>query len=140
MERWLGGDVMLVAQSGKSEADRYRTALETVFGLDSASALIVAPQCPALTRKHLQQALGMLQQQEDMVVGPTGDGGCYLVGFNNLHPDVLAGIDWSGDNLAQQLKQAGHANGLKVAELEPLRDCDSDEDLVYHWALGYVQD
>ena len=138
MARWLGDRALLVGQSGKTVADRRRTAIDTVFESNYDSALILDTQCPALTERHLSRALESLASN-DIVVGPTADWGCYLVGLKQPFPDGFADIAWAGNNLPEEIDKAGREHGLKIANLEMLLDCDTADGLVYNWAMGHVQ-
>jgi glycosyltransferase A (GT-A) superfamily protein (DUF2064 family) len=54
-----------------------------------------------------------------MVIGPTADGGCYLIGGMPPLPDVFTGLPWGSDALAETRTRLAH---LRVAwrELRPL--------------------
>ena len=138
LARWLGGRAMLVGQSGKTNMDRRRAAIKTVFESNCDSALILDTRCPAMTEKHLSVALESLVSN-DIVLGPTSDGGCYLVGFKQPFAEGFGDIAWSGDDLPGEIYKAGCEHGLKIANLETLRDCDTADGLAYNWAMGHVQ-
>ena len=64
-----------------------------------------------------------------MVVGPSEDGGYYLVGMTRLHRQLFLGIPWSSDRVMEEtLKMAGRA-GITVSLLPMWRDVDTAADL-----------
>jgi uncharacterized protein len=65
----------------------------------------------------------------DVVVGPTHDGGYYLVGAKAAHPGLFAG-DGMGTNTAlEALLAHAHALRLSVGFTEPFYDIDVESDL-----------
>jgi len=66
------------------------------------------------------------------VIGPSLDGGYYLIGFKNetFSPRVFDGIHWSTESVFEKthLKSA-RPGGLAVHTLKPLRDIDTVNDL-----------
>ena len=102
--------------------------------LASAAAAVDGPvvvtgtDCPSLTADHLTAAFHCLQSA-DVSLGPAVDGGYYLLAMRRFHPELFRGISWSTDRVAAQTRAAAAAAGLTVAELPPLGDVDTPDDL-----------
>ena len=137
--RWVGSEAMLVPQQGATPAVQRSHALQQVFGMAYETVLILGSHCPAITPHHLRQAMGVLQSH-DLVLGPTDDGGCYLVGVRKPFPELFEQIDWEPDSMFEAFAGAGKTLGLRCASLDPLCDFDSKEDVPYNFAMGFVQD
>ena len=113
--------------------------LKRTFELSAKKTLILGTHCPAIIPQVLRRAVCALDRH-DMVIGPTDDGGCYLIGVKKFHKDVFAGLVWDPENLFQEITTAAVKNGLSYSCLNTLRDFDGENDLNYNWSLGYVQD
>ncbi len=139
MRRWIGSDAMLIPETGKKTVERRQNAIQTVLGLAYDKLLVLGVHCPAMTAMELKNAVIALDTH-DVVVGPTDDGGCYLVGIKQAHPDLFEDLSWSADGLFEELTAAAGAKGLSCTTLPVLHDFDSEDDLGYAWAMGYIQD
>ena len=66
----------------------------------------------------------------DVVLGPSTDGGYYLISMRTLHPEIFTGIPWStGDVLSATLKKA-QETGLRTKLLAEWDDIDTYQDLL----------
>lgn len=92
------------------------------------SVIIIGSDCPGVTAYVLQQAAARLADH-DLVLGPSLDGGYYLIGMRQPRCELFTGIDWSTDRVAAQTIDAAHRLGLTCALLERLSDIDRPEDL-----------
>ena len=63
------------------------------------------------------------------VLGPTFDGGFYLLGFDGHYPELVNKIDWKPGNVYRQIKERLDAQGLAWQELELSYDIDRPEEL-----------
>jgi len=103
-------------------------ALTAAFNRGYAHALLVGTDIPNLAARHYECAKALLQTT-DVVLGPTEDGGYYLVGAKHPVPALFADISWStGEVLAQSRARADRA-GLVVGLLDPERDLDTFDDV-----------
>ena len=96
--------------------------------------VIVGSDIPQLSAAHVAAGFDALGHA-DAVIGPSPDGGYYLVGLKRVPkvPDAFSHVRWSGPNArADTLANLDH---LKVAMLEPLGDIDSGEDYA-RWRAG----
>ena len=62
-------------------------------------------------------------------MGPTEDGGYYLIGCSQPHPALFQGIAWSTESVFEETIKVANAESLRVAKLDTLRDVDTVEDL-----------
>jgi glycosyltransferase A (GT-A) superfamily protein (DUF2064 family) len=64
----------------------------------------------------------------EVAIGPTDDGGYYLLGLSQPQPSLFSGIAWSTSEVcAQTLARAAEA-GLRVHLLPQLADVDTEDD------------
>ncbi|MFU8866142.1 MAG: TIGR04282 family arsenosugar biosynthesis glycosyltransferase [Rhodobacterales bacterium] len=88
----------------------------------AAPVLVVGSDIPVLAARHIRQALSALQQNE-LVFGPSEDGGFYLVGANSPPPsDIFSNVTWSSPTaLAQVIAQCPGTPAL-IDRLDDLDD------------------
>jgi len=78
----LGSGVHLFPQNGEGIARRVADAVARVYSHVTAPILVVWPDLPQLRPEHAQAALSDLADGADLVLGPTFEGGFYLVGLS----------------------------------------------------------
>jgi rSAM/selenodomain-associated transferase 1 len=122
---WLPPGFEVMRQRGDGLAERLSNATR-----DIGEALVfVGMDTPQVTRALLCDALDRLAGA-DAILGPTTDGGYWIIGLREPDPSAFADIPMStagtGDAQRERLQQLG----LRTIELEPLRDVDSYEDAV----------
>jgi uncharacterized protein len=106
--------------------------IERIFNyglLQAPAVIVIGADSPALTAAHLQAALDALQRN-DIVVGPSADGGFYLLGLHRGPAGLLYSLPWSSSQTLQILKSRIAERWLSIAELEPLFDVDTPSDLL----------
>lgn len=108
---------------------RMKAALEVMFEKYHADkALLIGVDIPDIDRRILRRAFSALDSTE-LVIGPTTDGGYYLIGMKRLIPALFEGIDWGTDRVLQQSLAIARAGGVECELLERLNDLDTAEDL-----------
>ena len=95
-------------------------------------ALVIGSDIPSLTISVINKAFDYLDTA-DAVLGPTQDGGYYLIGFSKktFLPDVFHGIQWSTSSVFQNTIDIFDKSCSKVRLLSRLRDVDTFEDLLF---------
>ncbi|MBU4001765.1 MAG: TIGR04283 family arsenosugar biosynthesis glycosyltransferase [Proteobacteria bacterium] len=123
---WLGKDVSPSPQSFGDLGLRMSTAFRRAFNQGAKQVVLVGTDIPELTEGCFEKAFDALASH-DVVLGPSTDGGYWLVGMKqNLN--IFSGISWgSPEVLSQTLK--GFEGRLSSHLLSPLRDVDTLEDL-----------
>jgi glycosyltransferase A (GT-A) superfamily protein (DUF2064 family) len=89
--------------------------------------IFIGIDCPELTSAYLARAEAALDAA-DVVLGPAADGGVVLMATRRPWPD-LRSLPWSEPTLGEALRAACVDAGRRVAQLDPLRDVDSMDDL-----------
>jgi len=89
--------------------------------------IIIGSDCPQLTSAHLEDAFLQLKTN-DIVIGPSHDGGYYLLGMKTLYPELFEDMQWSTDTVFEETLRRVKSLELKVDELEMLSDIDYEED------------
>jgi len=92
------------------------------------SAAVLGTDIPSLDFAILKQAYQALQAGQS-VVGPSQDGGFYLLGLCDMPAGLFDGIQWGGVDVYARLMKNAHELGLGLQPLPTLSDCDYFEDL-----------
>lgn len=127
---WLGEQHMLFPQSGNDLGERMKNAFKKVFSRGVASAILIGSDIPDLPGPIIDEALASLAD-DDAVVGPSYDGGYYLIGFraDTFLPRAFDGIAWSTPEVFAQTVHTLGEQGRRVHLLPEWRDIDTIEDL-----------
>ena len=90
--------------------------------------VLIGTDSPTLPLAMIEMAFDALRTVP-VVLGPTCDGGYYLVGATGQVPPIFAGIDWSTPSVWQQTIDRLHAASCRFAELPRWYDVDDLQDL-----------
>jgi rSAM/selenodomain-associated transferase 1 len=88
--------------------------------------IALGADCPRLGAEHLREARVIVQRGE-LVIGPSEDGGYYLIGGPTPLPDLFSGIPWSTDRVLEETRARLERAGVQWQELPALRDVDTAE-------------
>lgn len=129
LDLWPAASFARATQPAQATLDERITAGLRAAGVDRAdsAALVIGTDCPALTGEVLAQAASALREF-DAVLGPSDDGGFYLLGLKYLPSNLLDDIAWSTEAVADQMRDAFRQNGWRWHELSRLRDIDTEAD------------
>ena len=124
---WLGEDVALMPQAAGDLGRRMDSALGAALEIASA-ACVVGTDVPDLSARVVQEAFEGLEKA-DLVIGPSEDGGYYLLALKRPCPELFEGMPWSTPDVLRRTLAAARRLGLRVGTLETLRDVDTPADL-----------
>lgn len=107
-----------------------RLARATVRALEGGAegVVLLGADSPTIPKAYLREAIDAMATH-DVVMGPSHDGGYYLLGLTKAHPALFDNIDWGTDRVAAQTRARAADAGLRVHELAPWHDIDRFEDL-----------
>jgi uncharacterized protein len=126
----LPGDFALVPQRGEAFGERLSAATVDLLSLGFASLCLIDSDSPTVPAHAFSRATEQLSQPEDSVVlGPSDDGGYYLIGLKKLHRPLFESIDWSTDRVLEQTVAAACKIGLPVHLLPTWYDIDDQATL-----------
>lgn len=128
MQQWAGSNFGYIEQIHGDLGKRMSHAFDHVFNAGHKQAILIGADIPSLTAEILKQAFQLLDGSE-VVLGPTYDGGYYLIGMCARHPELFVNIAWSTSFVLQQTQAVLDCLDLPVSYLPRLRDIDTEEDL-----------
>jgi uncharacterized protein len=126
----LAPDFTLVPQRGPDLGARLHATLTGLLAAGHPGAIAVDSDTPTLPREFLQQAVDCLTRPgPDVVLGPTEDGGYYLIGLRAAHRALFDGIPWSTSAVREVTLRQAAAAGLQVVCTPAWFDVDTPDDL-----------
>jgi uncharacterized protein len=120
-------------QLGDELGVRMKNAFEELFTDGYDKIIIIGTDCFELTEKGLTDAFALLQEWE-LVIGPSRDGGYYLLGMTKLFPSLFANKTWSTDTVYQQTLENIQQLKILHQQLPVLSDIDTAEDWIKYQA------
>jgi rSAM/selenodomain-associated transferase 1 len=116
------------AQGDGDLGDRMERALRRALETHDA-AVVIGSDVPGVPVAALNQARAALKFA-DVVIGPSEDGGYYLIGFRAACPHgAFAGVEWSTSHTRADTKARLRSLGLAVVKVTPWFDVDEVDDL-----------
>lgn len=113
-------------QKGKNFTERFFNAYQTLFKQGYENVISIGNDTPNLNINHIKQAITLLSKQQ-IVYGPSKDGGVYLLGFNKTAFNAISfkSVSWLTQNVANELNSKATEEGFSFSVLEELIDIDS---------------
>jgi uncharacterized protein len=115
-------------QEGKDLGERLANSFRHLFGNGFNKVIIVASDTPDLNAVILEDAINKLDEY-DIVIGPSDDGGYYLIGMKAFHQQLFNGILWGTEHVYRQTVKVAAGEGLTMYPLQTLIDIDTEDDL-----------
>jgi rSAM/selenodomain-associated transferase 1 len=127
MKIWLAPQLQngtrFVPQCDGDLGQRLVTAVRREFDNGSVRVYLIGGDCPALSRNYFDEADRALSDN-DIVLGPSQDGGYVLLAIKSPHEILFRDIDWSTPAVLQQTLAAARRQSLSICLLRPLVDID----------------
>ncbi|PQJ72039.1 DUF2064 domain-containing protein [Polaribacter butkevichii] len=119
-------------QTGTSFGDRFSNAIQGVFNKGFDNVITIGNDTPHLKTHHLVDTLQQLETN-NLVLGPSRDGGFYLMGIQKAHFDKESFIKlpWQTNRLHKSIANIATSKNLEIQFLELLNDIDSKEDIQF---------
>ena len=128
LARLAGEEVSVVAQKGEGLAAGLTSVFAHFAEGHQRRTVAFNSDSPHLPRSVLEDAFETLTAH-DVVVGPTHDGGYYLVGAKASHPALFAGDGMGTSSALERLLSRARALELSVGFSDPFYDIDVADDL-----------
>ncbi len=132
-----GNTVPVRAQSGADIGQRMQHSFDRAFAESSVPAILIGSDIPDIDLPILQQAFDSLVSH-DVVLGPSRDGGYYLIGMLRPQPNLFEDLSWGEAEVYDMTVARARENGLSVALLPELDDIDTTE-VLREWLAASQQ-
>lgn len=126
-DRFVPPRLALQPQVEGSLGERLRGFFEGEISDGASKVVVLGTDSPTLDPSFVLSAFLCLDSR-DVVVGPSSDGGYYLLGCRGFYPELFEGIDWSTCRVLDQTASALENSGRSLAVLPPWYDVDTEDD------------
>jgi len=129
MRAWVGEETnrRFFAQAEGALGERLIHASRAAFSRGAEAVILMGGDCPEIDATLLTAATDLLADRT-AVMGPTYDGGYYLLGIARPEMAFFDHEDWGTPAVADRTRAIARRIGWKLAELQLLRDVDTAED------------
>ena len=117
-----------IPQKGKDLGEKMYRAIKKVADLGYEDIVLTGTDLPMMTKDHLESGFSILEER-DIAIGPTSDGGYYLIGMKKPCRDVFQLEGYGGSSVFQNTVTAAENAGLTVGIAMSCDDVDTPDDL-----------
>ena len=115
-------------QTGEGLGEKMENALDHVLAMGYDAVVLTGADLPAMRAEHLQSGFDALLHA-DVTLGPTSDGGYYLVGVKAPAPYLFENQTYGAGSVYERTAAAAENAGRSLAPALPCDDVDTPEDL-----------
>jgi rSAM/selenodomain-associated transferase 1 len=130
-EGLLPAGFSLIPQRGENFGERLLFTAQDILACGYRSVCLIDSDSPTVPVSVYQQAVEALQApgdcKERVILGPSVDGGYYLIGLTHPHHEPFSSINWSTSTVAAETRDRCHSAGLELIELPLWYDVDDAE-------------
>lgn len=138
-DEWHTRHFQKALQAGTSLGQRMTNAFEEVLNKHE-KAIIIGSDCPGINPDLIHLGFDLLSVS-DVVVGPSIDGGYYLIGLKRPQPQLFTKMPWSSDKVLPETRKRLRESRLLWEELPVLADIDVANDWEqWGWPLSSTDD
>ncbi len=117
----------LVAQRGDAFGERLLAAAEDILSIGYGAVCLIDSDSPTVPTEAFGQAVEALRRPGDRIVlGPSHDGGYYLIGMKAAHREPFEKIAWSTPSVCEQTLERCRDAGLEIKTLPVWYDVDDE--------------
>jgi len=120
----------LVRQRGRALGARLEAAFKDAFAEGATRVIAIGSDSPSMPANAIEAGFRQLGSC-DCVLGPTLDGGYYLIGLSRFCPHIFRGIDWSDSGVYRNTVEIIRERGISYRELPVWYDVDTSDDLEF---------
>lgn len=128
LQQLLPGQRAFFPQRGDSLGEKMDRAIRQTLEMGYTSCVLIGSDLPLLHRGIIARAMEVLREN-DLVLGPSRDGGYYLIGSRLPCTAVFTHQRYGGSSVFADTLAAARRAGLRCGQVEPLGDVDEPEDL-----------
>ena len=115
----------LVPQRGDGFGERLLAAAEDILAIGYGAVCLIDSDSPTVPAAAFYRAVEALRAPGDRVVlGPSDDGGYYLIGMKQAHKEPFERISWSTGSVLKETVERCREAGLEVVMLPTWYDVD----------------
>lgn len=117
-------------QIGTTFGERFTNAMQSVYDKGFEVVITIGNDTPHLQTQHILKTVNQLQQN-DIVLGPSKDGGFYLMGLKKsfFNAETFLKLPWKTSRLNLTISRLAKSKNISLSYLERLTDIDTISDV-----------
>lgn len=119
----------LTPQEGNDLGERMFNAIENLLDDGYKSVVVIGSDSPDIPLDSIEEGFLKLEGDESFVIGPSTDGGYYLIGANCPIYTPFENINWGTDGVFESTISNLQKAGINYELLGEWHDIDTEEDL-----------
>ena len=127
--KWAGFDFVSYPQIGSDLGKRINNSFKEVFTNKIDKAVIIGTDIPDINAEIINQSFEILNSA-DIVIGPSADGGYYLLGMKKPYDFLFDNIQWSTGSVFRETMSSVLIHNLTFFVLPELIDIDTKDDFI----------
>lgn len=116
-----------VPQAPGDLGERMSAAVAGAFGRGAEKVILIGCDCPQISKDTVFSSFNALDHT-DVVLGPTVDGGYYLLGLKENHASLFKDVPWSTGEVFEKTLNILKFQTLSYISLDTFSDVDTLED------------
>lgn len=126
----IPGYIPCFAQQGKDLGERMYNSINKLMNKGYGKVILIGSDIPELKKEYITKALVGLESS-DVCIGPTYDGGYYLIGMKKVHFELFnSKLNWGKKTVLERTIEISKENKLAVSFTNRCRDIDTKEDII----------
>lgn len=128
----ISGPYFYIKQIGDDLGERLSNVFDKGFSNGFAPIVVIGTDSPTLPAGYVKMGMDFLSDDpHGVVLGPTDDGGYYLIGLSSARPTIFQNINWSSERVYDQtLSNLGLMPVSNLFGLPRWFDVDTPDDLL----------
>lgn len=118
-----------IKQRGKDFGEKFSDGIRQVFNSGYKKVVTIGNDSPDISPGIICDSFKKLETAKSTVIGPSIDGGFYLLGLNGFNPELFNKIKWHSEKTLSGLTKNIANLGLVKILLPRLYDLDSSSDI-----------
>ncbi len=118
-------------QIGNDLGTRMYNAMSYHLSITDAHVVLIGSDCLEINSDYINNTFGALESGNDLVLGPTLDGGYALIGANKIDVSIFSDISWGTSSVLRQTKRKINTLEWKFTCMPSIRDIDTLADYQY---------
>lgn len=122
-------DVSIYDQRGDSLGPRMKYAFQETLDEGFEQVLLMGSDHPTLPLSFVRQGFRALRQDRAVCIGPTDDGGFYLIGMSAFYPQFFEEMSYSHSRVLSDTLARADRTDARITVLPRWYDVDTPQDL-----------
>ncbi len=120
----------LCCQRGVDLGEKMENSFKYLFRQGFSKILIIGVDSPTFPVEYINKAYEKLNKTE-LVIGPSADGGYYLIGLKEKAYPLFSGVEWGSSKVLLQTEELIRKHKIKLSLLPVHYDIDTFEDIIF---------